>query len=88
VWKSAWALASPPVGATGESQGRNRRESEGDATHQLHGSSPSVGSGGPLVGDTPGLSVDPYLGDKPAHRATAFGLDAFPAPSKLCSERA
>ena len=35
--KSSWDLPSPPVGATGESQGRDRCQRESDAAHKLHG---------------------------------------------------
>jgi hypothetical protein len=64
------------VGATGESQGRDRRQRDRDASHKLHGDLPPYGPAAPFLGDTRELSADPHQGDKPAHRATSYGLDA------------
>lgn len=75
------ALADPPVGATGESQGRDRRQRDSDAAHKLHGVLPPYVPAAPSLGDTGELSGDPHRGDKPAHRATAYALYAICPPS-------
>src|SRR5215210_4026654 len=60
------ALAGPPVGATGESQGRDRRECESDPAHELHVDS-LLRSGCPRSGDNNGIVGGPRLGDKRAN---------------------